>query len=127
MQHVAVPMNALVLRGNITSPSRPSKVVFTFRSRINTTRSLYSYSRPIKDAGGSTRAVTAQDLEEAAIEIRKALYGTCKAHGRVMPVNGDMTKVKNVVLSVNARSLLNNIEHVPKISGDPRSPTTDAF
>ena len=53
-------------------------------------------------------------MEQGALEICKALYGTYQVNGRAMPVNGDMTKVKNVVLSPGARTLLNNIEHVSK-------------
>ena len=83
---------------------------FLFRSTINLSRTLYSYEGRSGDAGSS---MTAEQLEEGAVSLCKALSSHYKdTNGKLEPVNGDMTKLRYVLgLSRAAQRLLQNLEH----------------
>jgi len=87
---------------------------YIFRSAVNLSRTLYSYEKASTSEG--TRAFTAQELEQGAIHLCKALHGTyLDPGGRKQSVKGDMTKLRHVPgLSDAAKRLLQNIEHVSR-------------
>ena len=86
---------------------------YLFRSAVNLSRTLYSYETP---EHGSCKGFSAQELEEGAISICKALYGKYQdLNGKTLEVRGDMTKVRFVPgLSAAAKRLLQNIEHTSR-------------
>ena len=65
---------------------------YFFRSSINLSRTMYSYTTPkVEDR----RGYTAKELEDAAISLCKALGGKYKDNeGRLRNVAGDMTKLR---------------------------------
>jgi hypothetical protein len=86
---------------------------FLFRSTINLSRALYSYEGRSGDAGSS---MTAEQLEEGAVSLCKALASHYKdTNGTMKPVKGDMTKLRYVPgLSRAAQRLLQNLEHTSR-------------
>ena len=91
---------------------------YLFRTAVNTSRTVYSYSnRKDNDLGQKD----CQDLEDAAVSICKAMRGTYTGpDGIRRKVNGDMTKVRYAIekLSSTAQKLVSNIEHTTrKIAG----------
>ena len=91
---------------------------YLFRSAINLSRTLYSYENVATDQG--RRSLRADELEQGAISIVKALHGKyTDQDGKLKNVAGDITKIRYVLgLSPAAKRLLQNLEHVSrKIAG----------
>ena len=88
-----------------------------FRSNINLSRHLSSYDAPIFDEKEQKfRRLLGSDLETGALQLVKALEGTYSdTHGRVRPVNGDVSKLSYVKnLGPAARKLLKNMRHIAR-------------
>ena len=87
---------------------------YLFRSTINLSRTLYSYSTVSTPEG--KKPITAQELEKGAIALCKALHGKYRdIDGRLQSVKGDITKLRHVPgLSPAATRLLQNIEHTSR-------------
>ena len=88
-----------------------------FRSAVNLSRSVYSYDTPVLQDSGEWGKLTAAALENAAIEILRALKGTyATPDGRRLPVNGSLTLAKYATgLSATARRILANMNHTARV------------
>ena len=86
---------------------------YLFRSAANLSRPAYAYEWR---HGQKTDAVlTAAKLEEGALQIVNALWGSYKTPSGYQKVNGDLTNVRWVEgLSAAAHRLLQNIEHASR-------------
>ena len=86
---------------------------YLFRSAVNLSRSVYAYSTV---ENGQSKGFTAEELQDGAISICKALHGKyLDVDGKTKDVRGDMTKVRYVSgLSKAAQRLLQNIEHTSR-------------
>ena len=90
---------------------------YLFRTAINLSRTVIAYEKA-SASEENPKTVTAADLQDAAIAIAKALNGSyTDPNGKVLQVNGDMTKVrysKEVAQNPVAKKLLMNIEHTTR-------------
>ena len=81
---------------------------------VNRARTIYAYTTQKRDDG--THGFTAQELEDGAISICRALDGEYKDINNAAKrhkVNGDLTKVRHATcLTDGGRKLLQNLEHV---------------
>ena len=84
---------------------------YLFRSAINLSRTLYSYESAATEEG--RRGFTAEELQDGAISLCKALHSSYRdLDGRMRGVQGDITKIRHVPgLSHAAKRLMQNLEH----------------
>ena len=82
-----------------------------FRDAVNLSRTLYAYDTPVLRPDSTVGKLTPRDLEQAAIEVYKALGGTCTGpSGKEMPVKNNFALLKYVPhLSSAARRLVANL------------------
>ena len=87
-----------------------------FRSAVNLSRSVYAYDTPVLQDNGEWERLTSADLEDAALQILRALHGTYKTpDNKQLPVNGSMTLVKYASgLSATARRIVANLSHTAR-------------
>ena len=86
---------------------------YFFRSAVNMSRTACAYARTYGQHTDS--ALTATKLEEGALQIVNALWGSYKTPSGCQQVNGDLTEVRWVEgLSAAAHRLLQNIEHASR-------------
>ena len=86
---------------------------YFFRSAVTLSRTTYAYER--KHGQNTVVVLKAANLEEGALQIVNALWGSYKTPSGYQQVNGDLTQVRWVErLSAAAHRLLQNVEHVSR-------------
>lgn len=88
-----------------------------FRSSVNLSHSVQAYSAPVYDEMKKQyRTLTAQDIEEGAVHLVRALNGQyIDVNGKPRAVNGDISKLQYVRnLTPAARKLLGNMRHAAR-------------
>jgi len=88
-----------------------------FRSSVNLSRTVQAYTDPVYDeAKQKLRKLTAEDIEEGAVQLARALNGQyIDSKGKPRSVNGDVSKLQYVKnLKPAARKLLRNMRHTAR-------------
>lgn len=88
-----------------------------FRSSVNLSPTVHAYTDPIYDeAKQKIRTLTAEDIEEGAVQLVRALGGQyIDTKGKPRAVNGDVSKLQYVRnLKPAARKLLRNMRHTAR-------------
>ena len=88
-----------------------------FRSSVNLSYNVQAYSAPVYDETKKQyRTLTAQDIEEGAVHLVRALSGQyIDVNGKPRAVNGDVSKLQYVRnLTPAARKLLGNMRHTAR-------------
>ena len=88
-----------------------------FRSSVNLSPTVHAYTDPVYDeAKQKIRTLTAEDIEEGAVQLVRALSGQyIDTKGKPRPVNGDVSKLQYVRnLKPAARKLLRNMRHTAR-------------
>ena len=88
-----------------------------FRSSVNLSHSVQAYNAPVYDEMKKQyRTLTAQDIEEGAVHLVRALNGQyIDVNGKPRAVNGDISKLQYVRnLTPAARKLLGNMRHAAR-------------
>ena len=86
---------------------------YLFRTMVNLQENAYIYALPDPEAKGRLREMTREEIAKGAAEIYEHLHNGLytDAAGELRPVNGDLTKLRQVpTLTLAARKVLSNTE-----------------